>query len=937
MRKRSTLCTLLLSTAVFCQVTYTNSPALLGSATASGGCMGVCDMNGDGLDDIAILDGSNHALVKYQNADGTFTEYDYGTVSGAGQWGWAIGDIDNNGHKDIVSGGAYDGTHYVRITSPGVFTTTDLNGPDIFTQCMSLGDLDNNGRVDVFSCHDDGSPNIWFTDAAGVPQINNAYINWATAPASDMSGNYGSTFTDFDNDGDLDFHISHCRQGVNDPNDPRRWDRLFVNDGTNHYTDMAATYGLDNHYQTWTSDFGDYDNDGDMDVVSTNHDNTMMLFENDGTGHYTEVTAGSGLEFTGFFLQGLFRDFDNDGYLDVITASAAHYFKGHGDGTFTDMANVFPAAATMHSFAIGDLNNDGFEDVFASYGDGYIDPNPSFPDRLWLATPNGNHWFRVKLRGVASNADAIGARVKITGPFGQMIREVHAGESYGLVNSFALNFGLGSYTDVTTVEIHWPSGLTETYGPFTADQAITAVEGTCISPVAEIIASGPAVVCTGGAPLTLTANPGFNYTWSTGGSTQSIDIVTGGTITVTIDDGAGCSDVASIFVVQDPDETPTITLSGDATFCDGDALTLTASDATGWDWSNGPTSQSITVSSSGSYSVTVDGTCGPATSEVIEVLVLPVPTQPSAADVFLPAPGTADLTATGANPVWYSDAAGTIEVGTGSPWTTPFLGSTTIYWVADVNQVGGDEYNGGPVDRLSTAAPLGQYHTNSDNYEIFEATEDLVIRSVKVYAQGAATRSIAVVDETSGITIASGSFSVPDGESRVQLNFSVPAGGPYGLRCTSTNPLLWRDGNGTNPAYPFALGTLGSITMSSVNGANALEYYYFFYDWEVETPSWVCASPLEDVVVDVAVGMNEISAEGLSVWPNPADQVINISVDGTLIGAELMDVTGRVVSTVAVQANSSEAKLDVGTLAPGEYLLRVRMNDRLALQRIVVR
>jgi hypothetical protein len=81
--------------------------------------MAVCDMNGDGLDDIAILDGSEDVYIKYQNSDGTFTEYDYGTISTNGQWGWAIADIDNDGHKDIVSGGSYDGTHYLRISSPG--------------------------------------------------------------------------------------------------------------------------------------------------------------------------------------------------------------------------------------------------------------------------------------------------------------------------------------------------------------------------------------------------------------------------------------------------------------------------------------------------------------------------------------------------------------------------------------------------------------------------------------------------------------------------------------------------------------------------------------------------------------------------------------------------------------------------------------------------
>ncbi len=125
--------------------------------------MAVVDMDGDGLDDIVQLEDSRNVFVLYQNADHTFTTFDYGTVSNAGQWGWTIADLDNNGHKDIVSGGSYDGTHYLRITSRGVAQLSDLNGPDIFTQWMSIADMNNDGRLDVFACHDDGPPNIWFS------------------------------------------------------------------------------------------------------------------------------------------------------------------------------------------------------------------------------------------------------------------------------------------------------------------------------------------------------------------------------------------------------------------------------------------------------------------------------------------------------------------------------------------------------------------------------------------------------------------------------------------------------------------------------------------------------------------------------------------------------------------------------------------------------
>src|SRR5690606_13351811 len=123
--------------------------------------------------------------------------------------------------------------------------------------------------------------------------------------------------------------------------------------------------------QSWTADFGDIDNDGDLDMVLTNHDATIQLFENDGSGNFTEITEDSGLEVTGFFLQSKFVDLDNDGFIDLLIAggNGAHYtFRNTGNKTFTVVPNVFPAPKAMHSFATGDLNNDGFVDVWANYG-----------------------------------------------------------------------------------------------------------------------------------------------------------------------------------------------------------------------------------------------------------------------------------------------------------------------------------------------------------------------------------------------------------------------------------------------------------------------------------------------------------------------------------------------------------------------------------------
>ena len=101
-------------------------------------------------------------------------------------------------------------------------------------------DMNNDGWLDVFGCHDNAAPRTWLNNGSGSLTYN-AWINYATSPSSDMSGNYGSTWTDFDNDGDIDFYITKCRQGVNDPNDPRRWNRLFVNNGSGVMVNCVET------------------------------------------------------------------------------------------------------------------------------------------------------------------------------------------------------------------------------------------------------------------------------------------------------------------------------------------------------------------------------------------------------------------------------------------------------------------------------------------------------------------------------------------------------------------------------------------------------------------------------------------------------------------------------------------------------------------------
>ena len=925
--------------AAMAQAVFTDASANLSHESSGAACVAVADMDGDGLDDVIQLDMSQHVYILYQNPDHSFVTFDYGEVDTDNQWGWAMADLNNDGHKDICSG--VGTTRFLNISSRGVFTLTDLDGPGIFTQAMSMADFDNDGRVDVYACNDVGPNNIWITNNSGIPVYDANVMDWTTectGVSGDMSGNYGSTCTDFDNDGDIDLHISHCRQGVNSSADCRRWDRLFVNDGNGNYADLAAEYGAQNKEQVWTTDFGDYDNDGDLDMFQTTHSSTLMLFRNDGTGHYTNVTAGSGLLYSGFFLQGLFRDLDNDTHLDIVTGSTHFYFKGHGDGTFTKVDDVFPASKEMHSFAFGDFNRDGFEDVYATYGDSYVNGDPGFPDKLWMNTPNGNHFLNVRLKGTVSNRDAVGGRVTITGPWGTMIREVHAGESYGITNTFTCHFGLGPHQVIPTMVVHFPSGQEQTFTNVNADQELVVVEGGCSSPSVSITSDGGDLIwCEGDAPITLFAPSlsGYTGTWNDGSTGPSVTANGGGTWSVTLTNGDQCPVTAIATVVENPDQTPTISVSGPLSFCETDGpVTLTSSALSGNVWSTDVETQSIAVNSTGNFYVTVNGACQQWTSETVSVAVQDAPDAPAASGASIAYGATADLNATGTNVAWYDVADGGTPLATTNAFTTPALFTTTSYWCADRNLSGGETFYGGPVNQTD----IGEI-SNSGYHLLFEATEDMVILSVKVYAGDAGSRGIEVVDMGDGSTIAEGTFEIPAGESRVDVNFNVPAGGPYGFRFSTQDPGCWRDGDGSNPTYPFDLGGLGSITGTTVVGGNTNEYYYFFYDWEVQRPLSSCESVRTEVVVQVAPqGINDGTVSGFAIYPVPSDAAITVDF-GTITGEvdmDLMDLTGRVVSAEhrAVKGNST---IDVSDLARGEYTLRVRHDNGLVVRRIVVR
>lgn len=464
-------------------IPFVNQTSLLTTTTySSGNAVGVCDMNNDKKDDIVRSDNTNMQVQVQGNPNGAFTVINT-AYNVSGPWGMCVGDVNNDGFNDALFGdnGAtrmltWNGTGYT-----GANVTTATSAGYIFVQGCNYFDINNDAYLDAFVCADTDTNHIYWNNAGTGWTYNSAQTNVpggcgtpGTGNSFDGSGNYASVWSDINNDGLVDLHITHCRQGVTSSTDWRRIDQVYINNGNGTFTqDVTNWTGLKDGAQGWSTTFGDIDNDGDMDAFCLNYDVNSKLLINDGTGIFTDQIAGSGINSTTTFfgMNCSFHDFDNDGFVDLFIAGDEHHlYKNNGNGTFTECVNPFVNNGyQVAAYGVGDLNNDGFMDLFASYCNIYNTPNTTRRDRLWMNdSPNNgntNNWIKFFLVGGStagmSNKNGVGAIVKIYGAFGTQTRVVHAGEGYGIQNSFTVHFGLGTATSIDSVVVLWPSGIVD--------------------------------------------------------------------------------------------------------------------------------------------------------------------------------------------------------------------------------------------------------------------------------------------------------------------------------------------------------------------------------------------------------------------------------------------------------------------------------------------
>ncbi len=463
---------LLININISSQVTFTDVAPALGLNDPGNGQGAVfVDVNNDGFLDVFLCNngGANKLWI---NSSGTAFSEQGGTFgvnyNGPGR-GVSAGDFDNDGLTDIMIGNfnanlilyKNNTTSFANVTASAGINLPGWGGS------INWFDYNNDGRLDA-AFGNDGVPyhyNYLFRNDNLSSFTNVAYSSGLTDSASTLC--FASA--DYDNDGDMDLFCGSQTTGTHGTN------YLYRNNGNGSFTDVTTGSGMLVYPYSWGADWGDFDNDGDMDIYLANSNAPNQLFKNNGDGTFTDVSAIYGVDDpTQSFSCGWF-DYENDGDLDLYVANAStgidKLYRNDGS-TFVDVAAAVGTNDALHSACItlGDYNNDGFIDIYLV--------NNGAANRLYKSNAgNSNKWVIIKLIGTASNRSAIGSRVRVkTGSLNQ-IREVQGGSGGKGQNSLPVEFGLGSSGLIDSVIVRWPSGTVQGFANVNPNTIYTLTEG----------------------------------------------------------------------------------------------------------------------------------------------------------------------------------------------------------------------------------------------------------------------------------------------------------------------------------------------------------------------------------------------------------------------------------------------------------------------------
>jgi hypothetical protein len=462
------------------------------------------DLNNDGFLDLIVPVAGWLPSIYINNGNGTFTQsFTSGIVYDPAEYhdwhGQAFGDVDNDGCIDVYQTNGAERGHLVGAKTDSLFKglgngtfiniTRSAGTQNAFGRGRSAFwvDYDNDGLLDIFVknietnnvlYHNNGDGT--FTDKA------------ASAGLADLLDGWVISFADYDGDGYMDLVISGMTC------------RLLHNERDGTFRDVTDAAGIEQLLRAEGVAWGDYNKDGYLDLFVTCGATevvppgalTPVLYRNNGDGTFTDVTASAGLNVDTNSYSAVWGDFDNDGYLDLFVAAigfgngpnANRLYHNNGDGTFTDVAEsvglqLNDGVSPHLGASWGDYDNDGFLDLVIKDGLAYRIKGQA---RLFHNSGNSNHFLKVALIGTKSNRLGIGAKAYVVTHGRQTLFREHNGGGGGEFRSQGqqpLHFGLGAVASAVSLTVHWPSGHIDTFTHVPGDSLVTVTEN---SPVLHI-------------------------------------------------------------------------------------------------------------------------------------------------------------------------------------------------------------------------------------------------------------------------------------------------------------------------------------------------------------------------------------------------------------------------------------------------------------------
>ena len=464
-----------------------------------GGGLAFFDYDNDGDEDLYLCGGLKQDVLLKNDGNGNFSKVTgitgFEVLNDVFTHGVAIGDIDNDGYRDVFIT-TDQGFHDYLFLNNGDGSFTDISAKAGFLDIegwntsASFGDYDLDGLLDLYVCSyvelEEGSSK--FDHKAGIP--NNLYQNKGggtfekvEVPDQKVRSSLASAFTDANGDGYPDIFVANDFGIIYGPN------ALYINNLGVSFDDVSVSANVDKRILGMGVGVGDYNKDGDLDYYLSNGLDNLLHRKRASAFVFDEVAKECGVNLEEAVSWGsVFFDFDNDTFLDLAVANGGvftgeqlqntYLFHGTSRYIFDDVSqaqNVVDGISGR-GIAVSDIDNDGDLDFAVSSVHHQATSGANF---LLFRNDNEsqNNWLKVKLEGVWSNKDALGVWVTVVIGEERLIREIDGGGGGYLSQSTNLaHFGLGKNEKIDSLIIRWNSDYRQVFTGVIANRTVAIPE-----------------------------------------------------------------------------------------------------------------------------------------------------------------------------------------------------------------------------------------------------------------------------------------------------------------------------------------------------------------------------------------------------------------------------------------------------------------------------